>query len=437
VIGNAVVTLVLALVLAFFFLKDGPKFLPWLRKWTGESTGRHVSEVSDRVWTALGQYVWSQAAVALVDAVFIGLGVWILGVPFALPIAVLTFFGGFVPIIGAFVAGAIATLVALVSGGIWTAVGVLAIVLVVQQLEGNVLQPILVGRTMKIHAAVVIAAVALGGTLFGIIGAFLADLETKRGAGVTTRNLRLNAVRSFFRFVSFEEPAHSALIQRVLAIPSKRHDKREVSFLTRLEIEAILGAPDRTTWLGRRDYTLLLLAVQTGLRLSELIGLNRDAIHLGAGAHVRCVGKGRKERCTPLSTHVRSALQVWLREPARKGATALIPNVHGGRLSADSIQSLLAKHVRAAAEICPSLKTKRVSPHVLRHSAAMELLQAGVDSAVIALWLGHESVETTQTYLHAHIALKEAALAKLKPYEGAKRTRFRPDDRLLAFLESL
>ncbi len=174
VIGNAVVTLVLALVLAFFFLKDGPKFLPWLRKWTGESTGRHVSEVSDRVWTALGQYVWSQAAVALVDAVFIGLGVWILGVPFALPIAVLTFFGGFVPIVGAFVAGAIATLVALVSGGIWTAVGVLAIVLVVQQLEGNVLQPLLVGRTMKIHAAVVIAAVALGGTLFGIIGAFLA-----------------------------------------------------------------------------------------------------------------------------------------------------------------------------------------------------------------------------------------------------------------------
>jgi site-specific recombinase XerD len=223
----------------------------------------------------------------------------------------------------------------------------------------------------------------------------------------------------------------------VLAIPSKRHDKRQVSFLTHPEIEAILGAPDRTTWLGRRDYTLLLLAVQTGLRLSELIGLNRDAIHLGAGAHVRCVGKGRKERCTPLSTHVRSALQVWLREPARKGATALIPNVHGGRLSADSIQSLLAKHVRAAGETCPSLKTKRVSPHVLRHSAAMELLQAGVDSAVIALWLGHESVETTQIYLHAHLALKEAALAKLKPYEGAKRIRFRPNDRLLAFLEAL
>jgi predicted PurR-regulated permease PerM len=173
-IGSAVVTFVLALVLCFFFLKDGPRFLPWLRTWIGAGTGEHIEVVSNRVWTALGQYVWSQAAVALVDAVFIGLGVWLLGVPFALPIAVLTFFGGFVPIVGAFVAGAIATLVALVSNGVWTAVAVLAIVLVVQQLEGNVMQPILVGRTLKIHAAVVLTSVALGGTLFGIIGAFLA-----------------------------------------------------------------------------------------------------------------------------------------------------------------------------------------------------------------------------------------------------------------------
>lgn len=173
-IGSAVTTAVLALVLAFFFLKDGPNFLPWLRTWIGASTGRHAEELSDRVWTALGQYVWSQAAVAFVDAVFIGMGVWLLGVPFALPIAVLTFFGGFVPIVGAFVAGAIATLVALVSGGIWTAVAVLAIVLVVQQLEGNVMQPLLVGRTMKIHPAVTLASVALGATLFGIVGAFLA-----------------------------------------------------------------------------------------------------------------------------------------------------------------------------------------------------------------------------------------------------------------------
>jgi integrase/recombinase XerD len=270
-----------------------------------------------------------------------------------------------------------------------------------------------------------------------LIGAFLTDLEVTRGVAVRTRNLRLTAIRSFFRFVSFEEPAHSALIQRVLAIPNKRHDKRQVHFLMRPEIEAILAAPDRTTWLGRRDHTLLLLAVQTGLRLSELIGLDRDAVHLGAGAHVRCIGKGRKERYTPLSKLARSALQSWLKEPARKGAVTLLPNVHGGRLSADGVQSLLAKYVRAASASCPSLLSKRVSPHVLRHTAAMELLQAGVDCSVIALWLGHESMETTQTYLHAHLALKEAALAKLMPYERGKRVRFQPSDRLLAFLEGL
>ena len=269
------------------------------------------------------------------------------------------------------------------------------------------------------------------------IGEFLADIETKRGASVRTRNLRLTAIRSFFRFLSFEEPAHSALIQRVLAIPSKRHDKQQVDFLTRSEIEAILAAPDRATWLGRRDHALLLLAAQTGLRLSELISLDRNAVHLGAGAHVRCLGKGRKDRCTPLTTHARCVLQAWVKEPVRHGASALFPNVHGGRLSADSVQSLLAKHVRVGSKSCPSLKSKRVSPHVLRHSAAMELLQAGVDCSVIALWLGHESVETTQIYLHAHLALKEAALAKLKPYNRSKRTRFKPSDRLLAFLEAL
>lgn len=269
------------------------------------------------------------------------------------------------------------------------------------------------------------------------IGAFLTDLEMERGTSVTTRNLRLTAVRSFFRFVSFEEPAHSALIQRVLAIPSKRHDKRQVNFLTRSEIEAVLAAPDRTTWLGRRDHTLLLLATQTGLRLSELIGLSREAIHLGIGAHVRCVGKGRKERCTPLTRYARIALQAWLNEPARHGASALFPNLHGGQLSPDSVQSLLAKHVGVAGKTCPTLASKRVSPHVLRHSAAMELLQAGVDSSVIALWLGHESIETTQTYLHAHLPLKEAALEKLEPYKQCKRLRFRPDDQLLAFLETL
>lgn len=269
------------------------------------------------------------------------------------------------------------------------------------------------------------------------IGAFLADLEAKRSVAVRTRNLRLTAIRSFFRFVSFEEPTQSAMIQRVLAIPSKRHDKRQVHFLTRSEIEAILAVPDRTTWLGLRDHTLLLIAAQTGLRLSELVGLDRDAACLGAGAHVRCIGKGRKERCTPLTVLAQRAVQCWLKQPAQKGAVALFPNVHGGRLSADSVQSLLAKHVRAASEKCPSLRSKRVSPHVLRHTAAMELLQAGVDCSVIALWLGHESIDTTLVYLHAHLALKEAALAKLKPYERSKRTRFHTTDRLLEFLEAL
>jgi site-specific recombinase XerD len=281
------------------------------------------------------------------------------------------------------------------------------------------------------------SALALDDLDAPFISAFLEHLEKKRGIGVKTRNLRLTAIRSFFRFASFEEPAYSAHIQRVLVIPAKRHDKGQVPFLTRPEIEAILAAPDRTTWLGRRDYSLLLLAAQAGLRLSELIGLDRDAIHLGQGAHVRCVGKGRKERCTPLTTHARAALQSWLKEPARRGAKALFPSMHGGWLSADSVQALLAKYVRVARERCPSLKSKRISPHVLRHSAAMELLQAGVDSSVIALWLGHESIETTQTYLHAHLALKEAALAKLKPYERRKPTRFRATDRLLAFLDAL
>lgn len=281
------------------------------------------------------------------------------------------------------------------------------------------------------------SALALDDLDAPLICGFLEDLEESRSVSVRTRNLRLTAIRSFFRFVSFEEPAYSAQIQRVLAIPGKRHDKRQVNFLTRPEVEAILAAPDKSTWLGRRDYTLLLLAAQTGLRLSELINLNRNDVLLGHGAHVRCMGKGRKERCTPLTTNARGALRSWLKEPPRRGAKILFPNRHGGQLSADGVQSLLAKYVQAARGKCPTLKSKRVSPHVLRHTAAMELLQAGVDCSVIALWLGHESIETTQTYLHAHLALKEEALAKLKPYEQGKLSRFQPDDQLLTFLDTL
>ncbi|MHC2572646.1 tyrosine-type recombinase/integrase [Rhizobium leguminosarum] len=255
------------------------------------------------------------------------------------------------------------------------------------------------------------------------IGAFLEDLETKRSASVRTRNLRLTAIRSFFRYAAFEEPAYSAHIQRVLAIPSKRCDKRQLQFLTRPEIEAILDCTDRSTWLGRRDYTLLLLAVQTGLRVSEIIDLDRDSVMLGRGAHVQCIGKGRKERSTPLTKVAQQTLRYWLKEPGKRGSTALFPNTHGGRLSADGVQALLNKYVAKAREHCISLRSKRVSPHVLRHSAAMELLQAGVDCSVIALWLGHEAMETTLTYLHAHLELKESALAKLKPYERAKAER--------------
>ncbi len=270
-----------------------------------------------------------------------------------------------------------------------------------------------------------------------LISAFLTDLETERGVSARTRNLRLTAIRSFFQFVSFEEPACSALIQRVLAIPTKRHDKRPIHFLTRDEIDALLAAPERTTWLGRRDHALLLLAVQTGLRVSELITLDRESVHLGAGAYVRCMDKGRKERCTPLASLAQSVLAAWLNEPPRGNGRRLFSSIRGEQLSPDAIQALLAKHVGTASERCPSLAAKRVSPHVLRHSAAMELLQAGVDCSVIALWLGHESIQTTQAYLHAHLALKEAALAKLEPYEPGKPVRFQASDQLLAFLDAL
>lgn len=270
-----------------------------------------------------------------------------------------------------------------------------------------------------------------------LIVAFMEDLHVGRGASTATYNLRLTAIRGFFRFVAFEEPAYSGQIQRVLAIPGKLVTKREVHFLVRAEIEAILAAPDRSTWLGRRDYTLLLVAVQTGLRVAELVRLDREAVSLGVGAHIRCLGKGRKERATPLTKIARLALQAWLEEAPRRRAAALFPTVHGDRMSADAVQYLLAKHVSAAGKQCPSLRKKRVSPHVLRHSAAMELLDAGVDSTVISLWLGHESTRSTQPYLHAHLALKEAALAKVEPLTGQPGGRFKADDQLLAFLDAL
>jgi integrase/recombinase XerD len=273
----------------------------------------------------------------------------------------------------------------------------------------------------------------LDGTLIGV---FLEDLEKRRSNGPRSRNLRLTAIRSFFRYASLEAPAQSGVIQRVLAIPNQRQPRALVGFLTRPEIEALLAAPNRTTWLGRRDHAFLLTAVQTGLRLSEMTSLRHEDISLGAGAHVHCRGKGRKERCTPLAKPTVAVLRAWIREQGREDSKTLFPSTRGGPLSADGVQHLLTRHVTKARKTCASLRKKRVSPHVLRHAAAMELLQAGVDRAVIALWLGHESVETTQIYLDADLALKEQALAKTNPVKGTPK-RFQADDELLAFLKQL
>ena len=268
------------------------------------------------------------------------------------------------------------------------------------------------------------------------IGAFLDHIQNDRQNGARTRNLRLTAIRSFFHYVAFQEPSRSAHIQRVLAIPSKRQDRALIAFLTHPEIKALLTAPDKTIWAGRRDRALLMLAIQTGLRLSELIGLRRRDIILTSGAHVRCYGKGRKERCTPLTKQTVSVMKTWLEERGGSDDDVVFPNARGTQLSPDGVQYLLAKHVATARKTCPSLKDKRVSPHVLRHTAAMELLQAGVDHSVIALWLGHESAETTMIYLQADLAFKEKILAKTKPPD-VKASRYRPGDKLLQFLNEL
>lgn len=269
-----------------------------------------------------------------------------------------------------------------------------------------------------------------------LIVAFLDDLEKRQGVCIRSRNLRLTAIHSFFRYAAFEAPAHSAQIQRVLAIPSKRFTRTLVHFLTRPEVDALLAAPDHSTWSGRRDHAFLLVAVQTGLRLSEMTGLKREDLILGGGAHVRVIGKGRKERCIPLAKPTRAVLKAWLREPQRGDGDVLFPSAKGERLSVHGVQYLLTKHRMAAAKVCPSLKQKRVTVHRLRHTMAMDLLQAGADRAVIALWLGHESVETTQIYLDASLEMKERVLAKTSPPHG-RLGRYRPGDRLLDFLNSL
>ena len=265
---------------------------------------------------------------------------------------------------------------------------------------------------------------------------FLNHIEKDRGNCARSRNVRLAAIHSFFKYIALQDPSHSALIQRVLAIPSKRYERKPIDFLTKPEIEALLAAPDPITWSGRRDSTLLHLAIQTGLRVSELIGLTCKDIVVDSGAHVRCKGKGRKDRCTPLRKELVAILCSWLRERSGHPDDPLFPNARGGFLSRDGVEYLLAKHVAVASLKCPSLQKKSVSPHVLRHTAAMELLQHGVDITVIALWLGHESPETTQIYVQANLKMKEKALAKTTAV-NVKPGRYQPGDQLLTFLKSL
>lgn len=268
------------------------------------------------------------------------------------------------------------------------------------------------------------------------ITAFLDHLERGRGNAVRTRNARLAAIHSLFRFAALRHPEHAGVIERVLAIPPKRFDRRVVSFLTDAEVDALLGAPDRSTFLGRRDHALLLTAVQTGLRVSELVNVRVGDVALGTGAHLRCWGKGRKERATPLTANTVAVLRSWLDERGAAPTAPLFTGRRGSPLSRYGIAAIVERHVAAAATSCPSLASKTVSPHVLRHTTAMRLLHAGVDTTVIALWLGHEGIETTQMYVHADLSLKEKALARITPIESAPG-RYRPPDKLLAFLEAL
>lgn len=269
-----------------------------------------------------------------------------------------------------------------------------------------------------------------------LITGFLDHLEHQRNNSIRTRNARLAAIHSLFRFAALHHPEHALDIQRVLAIQDKRGDHTLITFLTPNEVDALLASPNRSTWIGRRDHALLYTAIQTGLRVSELTGLQHSDIELGTGANVRCLGKGRKQRCTPLTSQTVTVLRAWLNEHHSEPAEPLFPTSRRTPLSRDAVSRLVARHTITARTSCPSLNTKNVTPHVLRHTCAMQLLHAGIDTSVIALWLGHESPKTTQIYLHADLAIKEQALARTTPPDVAPG-RYMPPDTVLAFLESL
>jgi integrase/recombinase XerD len=269
-----------------------------------------------------------------------------------------------------------------------------------------------------------------------LIGAFLNHLEQERGNSPRTRNARLAAIHSLFRYSALRHPEHAASIARVLEIPTKRHRQTVISYLERPEIDALLEAPDRTTWLGRRDHAMILVAIQTGVRVSELVNLTISAVSLTTGAHLKVLGKGRKERSAILTTETVAVLREWLREREGHPHEPLFPTRRGGPLTPRAFALLLDKHTATAARVCPSLTTKRVTPHVLRHTNAMLLRAENVDILTIALWLGHESTKSTEIYLHADNKLKQQAIDRTAP-TGTPPGRYKPPDRLLAFLEGL
>jgi len=265
---------------------------------------------------------------------------------------------------------------------------------------------------------------------------FLTYLEQQRGNSVRSRNIRLSAIRSFFRLVALRDPDSLGIVTRVLAIPMKRADRKLIGYLTRAEIQALLAAPERSQWGGRRDHALLLTLYNSGARVSEITTLRRAQVCFGPSTFLQLIGKGRKERTIPLWPETAQVLKAWFVELGGAAGLMAFPNARGKALSREGVDYLLKHAIQRAIPACPSLATKNITPHVIRHSTAMHLLQAGVDIATIALWLGHESIETTHMYLQADLAMKEKALEKLDPIEGRWK-RFQADDPLLTFLTSL
>ncbi len=281
-----------------------------------------------------------------------------------------------------------------------------------------------------------VAALTLADLDAPVIAAFLDHLERRRHNGIRTRNARFAAIRSFLRCAASREPESLPVVQRVLAMPMKRFARPALTFLSREEMSALLEAPDDSTWSGQRDRALFALMYNTGARVSEAIAVRRADLSLDATRSVRIMGKGRKERTVPLWKGTARQLSDWAARISMAPEALLFPSRGGGQLSRSGVEKRLQHAVAVAVGRCPTLSGKRVSPHTLRHTTAMHLLQAGVDITVISLWLGHESTETTHQYVEANLVMKEEALAKLEEI-AIPDVRYRASDELLRFLDGL